>query len=134
VALGKLQGGVFGKPAQEGQAKGGQGLSEDLGVPLRTHPVGHHPHHPHLRMVAGEAQGQGGDGARHPLGVHHQDHRGLQEAGHLGGGPLLPPGVPAVKEAHDPFYEGQVRPPHPVGEEAQEPRLVQEEAVQVVGP
>ncbi len=102
-------------------------------MPLRAHPVGEDPHHPHPGVEVPEAQGEGGDGARHPLGVHHQGHGGLKEPSHLGGGAHLSPGVLPVKEAHHPLNQGEVRPPRSVAEEGEEARFVQEEAVQVVG-
>lgn len=77
MALGEGEGRVLGEPAEEGQAHSLEGLLQDPRVALRAHPVGQDPHHPHPGVEVAEAQGEGGDGARHPLGVHHQGDRGL---------------------------------------------------------
>jgi len=134
MALRDFQGGILGKPTQKGQAHLGQRLLEKGRMPLRTHPVGEDPHHLDPRVKAPEALHQGRDGSSHAGGIHHQGHGGLEEPGHLGGGAHPAKGVLAVKQAHHPLHQGQVRPSGPVLEEGEEALVVPETTIQVVDP
>jgi len=83
-----------------------QRLAEQVGVALRADPVEHHTGDPGAGWEGAEPVYQRGDRAALCGGVDDEDHRGVEQPGHVGGGAeVARPGAPVV-EAHHPFDDG----------------------------